>query len=208
VEPAVPEIGELRASDVPTLADLHLRAFPGFFLSSLGESFLRQFYRGFIGDPAAVAVVARNSAGRPVGAAVGSTEPAGFFRRLLRRQLWGFLGAALRAITTDPGTAPRLIRALWYRGDSNAPGIEGALLSSICVDPRVQGSGVGNDLLHAWVGAAAEKGARSAYLFTDAADNDGVNHFYLAHGWRAVGMKTTRQQRTLNIYVCELRPRA
>ena len=41
--------------DVESVVNLHVRAFPGFFLSFLGPSFLREFYRSFTRDSNGVA---------------------------------------------------------------------------------------------------------------------------------------------------------
>ena len=40
-------IRRLRAEDLGPVAKLHRESFPSFFLSELGERFLREFYRGF-----------------------------------------------------------------------------------------------------------------------------------------------------------------
>lgn len=95
-------VGTLERADVGELAHLHREAFPGFFLSRLGEPFLIQFYSGFIGDGSAVTAVTRDGSGRPLGAVVGTTEPAGFFGRLVRRKLVGFALASLRAGVFHP----------------------------------------------------------------------------------------------------------
>jgi colanic acid biosynthesis glycosyl transferase WcaI len=193
------QVDPLRADDARALAALHRAAFPGFFLSSLGEPFLVQFYRGFIGDGTAIALVARDGSGTPVGAVVGTTEPAGFFGRLVKRRFLGFVGAGLRAVVRHPGVAPRLARAVTYRGDV-PDGRVGALLSSICVDPRQQGAGVGSVLLAAWEANASRMGARQAFLTTDSAGNDAVNRFYRANGWELEGSYTTREGRGMNRY--------
>jgi GNAT superfamily N-acetyltransferase len=185
--------------DVRKLARLHRRAFPGFFLSQLGEPFLVQFYRGFIDDPTAVVAIERDERGDPVGVVVGTTEPQGFFRRLLRRRLLGFGWAALQGAVRRPSAVPRLLRAVRYRGDAPA-GAEGALLSSICVDPRARANGVGGRLLTAWSERAAALGATSAYLLTDAEGNDAVNRFYANHGWVRHDRVTTPEGRVLNRY--------
>lgn len=193
-------VGRLQRADVRELAHLHREAFPGCFLSRLGEPFLTQFYSGFISDESAVA---RDSSGRPLGAVVGTTEPAGFFGRLVRRKLVGLAFTSLRAVVAHPSAAPRLLRALAYRGDTmEQPG--GALLSSICVDPRRQAGGVGSLLVAAWEATAPERGARSAYLTTDAADNDSVNAFYLARGWLLSSTSNTREGRSMNCYTKNL----
>jgi ribosomal protein S18 acetylase RimI-like enzyme len=196
-------IGDLRADDVPVVARLHRAAFPGFFLSSLGEPFLVQFYRGFLTDPTAVTAVARDDGGTILGAVVGTTEPAGFFGRLLRRRFAGFVLASARAVLRHPTSAPRLLRAVTYRGDAGSTA-DGALLSSIFVVPAAQGSGAGQALLAAWARAAADRGAGAAFLTTDAEDNDRVNDFYVAQGWALADSHRTREGRLMNRYTITL----
>lgn len=193
----------LTAADAQPLAALHRRAFPGFFLSRLGEPFLRQFYLGFVDDETAVTVVARDERGQPFGVAVGTTHPVGFFSRLLRRRLVGFALASAAAVLRDPRTAPRLLSAVRYRGDA-APGCEGALLSSICVDPARSGGGRGSTLLSEWRRQAQIMGAERAFLTTDAEGNEAVNRFYERDGWILHDQFTTAQGRPMNRYVREL----
>lgn len=187
------------AADVAALSALHRRAFPDFFLSRLGEPFLRQFYLGYLDDPDAVVAVARAADGRIVGAAVGSTRPAGFFSRLLVRRLAGFVGASILAALRDPRTVPRLLAAVKYRGDQ-PPGSEGALLSSLCVDPSCRAAGIGGALDEAWRQRAVELGARTAFLTTDALDNEPVNLFHQRNGWQLTDQFTTPQGRRMNRY--------
>lgn len=196
-------LGPLARHDIAPLARLHRRSFPGFFLSRLGEPFLVQFYLGFLQDSSAVTVVARDHVGSVVGAAVGTTEPAGFFRRLLIHRWPGFAAASARAVLRQPTAIPRLVRAVTYRGAA-PPRAGGALLSSICVDPSAQGTGVGRQLLAAWERAAQQKGARRAFLTTDAESNQAVNDFYAARGWRLEESFVTREGRSMNCYTKRL----
>lgn len=184
---------------MPALAALHRRAFPDFFLSRLGEPFLRQLYLGYLGDPGSVIALARSGTGDLAGVCVGSTRPAGFFRRLLVRRFMGFAAASLRAVVRNPRTAPRLLAAVTYRGDMPADA-DGALLSSLCVDPAHQGGGVGRALDEGWRQRAFELGARRAFLTTDADDNAGVNEFYQRGGWQLHDQFVTRQGRRMNRY--------
>jgi colanic acid biosynthesis glycosyl transferase WcaI len=195
-------LAALRSDDVATAAKLHQVAFPRFFLSGLGEEFLRQFYCGFIADSTAVTVVARDGNGALRGVAVGTTDPQGFFARLLRRRWLGFLLASARAVLCQPAAAPRLLRAIRYRGGT-ADG-SGALLSSICVDPAAQGQGVGGILLEGWTREASERGASVAFLTTDAVANETVNTFYLRQGWLVDGRFETREGRPMVRYRREL----
>lgn len=193
----------LQRRHVREAAALHRRAFPDFFLSQLGEGFLREFYAGFLSDPDAVTSVVEDGQGRVAAVAVGSTQPAGFFSRLLRRRLVGFGVQSALAAARDPRRAPRLLAAVRYRGatpgDGNAPG-QGALLSSICTDPDQQGRGLGARVLRAWTERAGSLGADSVYLTTDADGNDAVNDFYRRAGWQLDGTFTTPQGRRMHRY--------
>lgn len=198
-------IGPARRGDATALARLHREAFPGFFLSQLGERFLREFYRGFLDDPTAVTVVARDAHGRPVGAAVGTTEPAGFYKRLLRRRLLGLGIASALAAARHPQSIGRLLRGMAYRGSTGSgPAPRGALLSSICTAPHIQGAGLGQRLIAQWEMSAAQLGEREAHLSTDAFDNEGANAFYRQCGWRQESQYLTREGRRMNLFVKEL----
>lgn len=201
--PAAPAVHltPMRRTDVAELARIHERAFAGFFLASLGQPFLREFYRGYLTDPSAVTVVARLERGRPVGVAVGTVEPEGFYARLLRRRGAAFALAGARAALTRPRVVvPRLVRAMRYRGDA-PPGSQGALFASMCVSPHLTGGGVGARLSQAWSQGAAARGARSAYLTTDADNNDAVNRHHQRHGWTIDSEFTTPAGRRMYRYV-------
>lgn len=184
------------------LAQLHADAFPDFFLTRLGQPFLRQFYLGYTKDPSAITSVAIQGTA-VLGAAVGTVAPAGYFKRLLLRQLPGLTLAAARAAVRNPAFVPRLARALTYRG--NVPGHQpGALLSSICVAKTSQSTGIGTKLLHDWENRASAAGATHAYLTTDAINNNATNRFYQANCWIPTSQHTTPEQRRMNVYTRNL----
>lgn len=188
----------IRAGDIAECADLHLEAFPGFFLSQLGSRFLREFYRSFVNADSAVSAIAIDEDGLTLGVVVGTTAPAGFFRRMLRRRWWAFAFASLGLLTRNPRHLPRLARAVAYRGRYPVK-MSGALLSSICVRPGAP-AGTGQALLGAFVRAVAERGIYAAHLTTDADDNERANRFYREAGWRRVGTFETPQGRRMNAY--------
>jgi ribosomal protein S18 acetylase RimI-like enzyme len=193
----------MAARDVRDLARLHRKAFPDFFLKTLGEPFLVQFYGGFLQDETAISVVARDEDGMRLGAIVGSTEPSGFFGRLVKHHRPGFALASAPPLLHNPTAASRLMRAVRYRGEAPA-GEGGALLSSICVDPAAQGGGIGRLLIDEWTRVAATKGAHEAFLTTDAIGNDVVNGFYQARGWMLTDTHQTRKGRSMNRYMKRL----
>ena len=194
-----PVCDALAMADVPAAAALHARSFERFFLTSLGEPFLRVFYAGFVTDPDAVTVVTRDDAGNVVGLVVGTVAPDRFFRRLALTRAPQLAVACLRAVARRPGTAVRVIRGLGYRGQVPV-GAKGALLSSICVDPVAEHTGHGRRLIEEWWRRVQMRGLTSAYLTTDADDNARVNDFYKKAGWTLVGDYATREGRRMNCY--------
>lgn len=196
------EFRPVARGDARSLARLHAAAFPNFFLSTLGEGFLTEFYNGFPADETAVTVLARDGDGVQ-GCVVGTIEPAGFFKRLLKRQFVGFALQSAKAALRNPAAVPRLVRGLTYRGDS-PPEAPGALLSSICVAPDARGTGVGKELTRRWMEQVAQRGVAVAYLTTDADRNDAVNSFYRGLGWTMRQTFTTAQGRRMNLYAVDL----
>lgn len=187
-------------SDVKSAAELHGIAFPNFFLTFLGGRFLRQFYRAFVGNSAAVALAAETDDGALCGVIVGTLTPAGFYRRLLLRRWFVFAVCSVQAVIREPSIAKRLVRALKYRG--GAPeGSNRALLSSIAVDPQYRGVGVGGMLIDEWCAELRRRGLNGAYLTTDADGNAAVNRFYQNHGWQLESAFTTPEGRKMNRYI-------
>lgn len=186
----------LGSRDVRACADLHLRAFPGFFLSELGARFLREFYSAFVNDRDAIALVAEVD-GEVRGVVVGTTRPDGFFTRLLRRRWYAFAWASMATTLRNPRAVPRVARSVRYRGAVPVDA-SGALLSSICVDPGVPGSG--GLLIQQFVEAVRDSGFTSAYLTTDADNNDRVNEFYRRSGWQLKGTYATPEGRRMHCY--------
>ncbi|MBB4735682.1 glycosyltransferase involved in cell wall biosynthesis/GNAT superfamily N-acetyltransferase [Micrococcus cohnii] len=193
--------GPLRRRHVRAAAALHKAAFPDFFLSSLGEGFLREFYSGFLQDPDAVTTIIEDEDQRLLGVAVGSRNPEGFFSRLLKRRLLGFGLRSAGIVAKDPRKAPRLLAGLAYRGGtSERPPADAALLSSICVAPEAQGTGTGRRLLERWCEQVVRSGRTHAMLTTDADANDAVNAFYRRSGWTVESEYTTPQGRRMYRY--------
>jgi len=181
---------------------VHLRAFPSFFLSFLGPRFLREFYGSFLVDPMGRGFVAVDGGGRVLGVVVGPLNPAGYFKRLLKRRWWAFCVASAGAVLRRPAVVPRLFRAVLYRGEAPGGPVR-ALLSSIAVDPQVQGGGVGRKLVERWVAEVRAAGAGGCFLATDADGNEAVNAFYRKLGWKLESSYSTKEWRRMNRYVLD-----
>jgi ribosomal protein S18 acetylase RimI-like enzyme len=202
-DPTSVNIRPLERADAPTLAKLHLTAFPGFFLSELGASFLELYYRRIAETPSAVCAVAVDAAGAPVGFVAGALDPRGFYRRLLMRDWLAFGVRALPAAVRRPARIRRLVRAIRHPG-ANPAGEGVAGLFSLAVDPAAQGRSVGRLLVERFLEVAAARGASSVYLTTDAAENERVNRFYERCGFQVARTFTTPEGRVMNEYWCHL----
>jgi len=190
-------------ADVESVVSLHIRAFPGFFLSFLGPRFLWEFYRSFTSDPAGVALVAVEADNTQIlGVIAGPVVPDGYFRRLLISRWWAFCLASIWAVLRNPLIIPRLYRAVFYRGEPPA-GMPRALLSSIAVLPEAQNRGVGQLLVKAWVDEVRKRGATGCFLTTDADNNDAINRFYERAGWKRSETFVTPEGRRMNRYVLD-----
>jgi ribosomal protein S18 acetylase RimI-like enzyme len=196
------QIEPLTASFVNEVVDIHIKAFPTFFLSFLGPRFLREFYASFLADPVGMGFVACEANKKVIGAVVGPLAPSGYFRRLLKRRWWAFCLAGTGAVFKRPSCVVRLLRAVFYRGEPPS-GPARALLSSIAVSPTAQGRGVGKKLVERWVEEARKRGAQGCYLTTDAENNDAVNGFYRSLGWKVEATYPTPEGRKMNRYVLD-----
>ena len=193
-------LSKLTNTHLDEVVTIHLKAFPGFFLSFLGPRFLKEFYNSFIEDSRGIGFVAQDPGGQILGVIVGPLEPHGYYKRLIKRRWWAFCIASVSAVVRKPASALRLFRALFYRGD--APSDKNrALLSSVCVHPKAQRLGIGKRLVDQWVNEASARGVSGCFLTTDANDNEAVNSFYQRTGWHLESTYLTPEGRRMNRYV-------
>ena len=189
-------------SDVPQVVEIHLKSFPGFFLSFLGARFLTLFYKGILADTQGISLVAC-SENRIFGFVVGVVDQRGFYQNLIQRQWWKFGVAAMGAALRRPLIIPRLVRAL-KQPDTVGKSCAAACLMSIAVHPEVQGQGVGQMLIEAFSAEARRRGVKAYCLTTDRDGNARVNRFYQGLGFRLGRTYVTPEGRTMNEYVISL----
>jgi ribosomal protein S18 acetylase RimI-like enzyme len=192
--------------DLAGVVGVHLQAFPGFFLSMLGEGFLYEMYKGFLEHPDGVFWVATNDSNTVAGFAVGTIAPETMFSDLRQKRAVFFLWHALPALLKRPQIVfPRIFNALFYKGDKPANLLGGALLSSIGVKPGVVGKAVGYNLLTHFESEVKGRQKDFIYLTTDAINNDLVNHFYQRNGYQVESRFTQGKSRTMFRYLKKLK---
>ncbi|HFD87614.1 MAG TPA: GNAT family N-acetyltransferase, partial [Gammaproteobacteria bacterium] len=169
-------IRNMLITDVPAVVQVHLRSFQGFFLTFLGPAFLRQLYAAILADPSGIGFVAEDEKG-VCGFVAGTTQPSGFYRRLLRRRWWHFALAVTLPVLRRPSIIPRLLRAFAMPEQVAQQEGRGTLMS-VAVLPEAQGKGIGRALVRAFLDEAVHRGLRQVDLTTDRDNNEATNHFY------------------------------
>lgn len=188
-------------SHLHAIVEIHLLAFKGFFLESLGGCFLEELYRGFISDPSGICLVVIEGT-NVMGFVAGTTRPEEFFPRLRRRRWFVFLLSSVRVMVLHPiRVGKKLITALSYRGEKPIDVRNAALLSSIGVAPSGMGKGIGRILVSAFCEKAKASGACNVFLTTDRDRNEPVNEFYRSNGFILHSAFLKERGRWMNLYV-------
>ncbi len=181
------------------IVQVHLSSFSDFFLSELGRRFLFLFYSGIVKAPEGIAFVYLNETGIPAGFVAGTSNPRGFYSRLLKRHWFRFALAAIPSVLRKPAIISRVARAVFHPSD-NPEGNEVAGLYSIGVLPEQRGTGAGKKLMQAFLEEAKHRGCKSVFLTTDKENNDPVNAFYVSHGFSVERCFVTPEGRKMNEY--------
>jgi ribosomal protein S18 acetylase RimI-like enzyme len=201
------QIRPARPGDISQMVQVHLQAFPGFFLTLMGPRFLRLLYLGFLNHPSGISLVAcsQSNASKVLGFVAGTTQPQGFFSQLLKQRWLAFGFASIWPLIRRPSLVfVKLWSALFYRGESLPDQPNAALLSSVGVHPAVQGQQVGQQLVKAFLAHAQTAGAPAVYLTTDQSNNAKANQFYTRLGFVLAGTCKRPHGRILNRYLIKL----
>lgn len=193
------EFLELEVPMAKQCANLHTRAFQGFYLTSLGKPFLEYYYKSCARDPFQISVVAVQRETREVyGFAVGTASPRRSRLQHLKRPIQ-LVSCLAPALIHRPRLGISLIKRIVDRTQQNDTPA-GALLSSIAVAPEAKGTGLAKKLIKAWQETAIRHHARTAYLTTDSHDNDRARRFYEQAGWSETARATTSYGRVMSHY--------
>jgi ribosomal protein S18 acetylase RimI-like enzyme len=195
-------IREMNLNDVPSVVNVHLESFMGFFLSSLGARFLCELYESILMDQTHIAFVCAKE-GKVLGFVAGTTHPVGFYGRALKRNWRGFVIASILPILKNPMMAIRLLRRLIAQRETLFDNGY-ALLMSVAVNPNRQGNGIGRQLVSEFLEEANSRGCAIVTLTTDALENDSVNRFYRSMKFQLSKEYITTEGRRMNEYVYTL----
>ena len=183
---------------IRSIADLHKRAFPSFFLTQLGVPFLKTLYTGYSEDKQSGIIVAEEE-GIIVGFLAYSNDYSQFYKGLIKKYLFKFALCSIGAVIRHPAFIKRLLGA-FKKSESVIKEEQYVELSSICVDPLIENRGVGSNLIRFLIERVDFTTYNYINLETDAENNDSANRFYQKNGFRLSREFTTSEGRRMNEY--------
>lgn len=185
--------------DLDGMVDVHLTAFPDYFLSHLGSAVLHRYYSAYLVDPTGVNVVA-TSLGRVRSFAVGTSRQSStldsFYKGSLLLLTWSVLKrlAVLDRVVIN-GLLPRrnqigpALKAFLRRRTDQPqmrPREVVASLVSIATDPAYQGTSMSAQVLALFEAQVLAQGTSTLHLSVGA-DNARALAFYAKSGWIVIG---------------------
>lgn len=177
------EVKEISIKDINALVIVHKRAFPDFFLTSLGDRFLSLYYK----------TVKKNNQGillgyyrkeKLLGFCAATMVSTSFHSRLIKENLLDYSFIAFRLLFFRPLAIARLYKNLVKKGSSIKDKGNYAELLSIAVDNSCQGEGIGKKLLNELEKIVIERGGDCLSLTTDFEDNAKAQGFYTSIGYK------------------------
>ena len=169
-------------NDVDTIVEIHLNAFEGFFLTSLGAEFLRFYYSCFVRSNETVTMIAEEN-GVIYGFSASSKFCKGFNSRLIKSNLIAFGLLSFKLLLIKPISLLRLVKNLSKKGENVIDNEDYAELYSIGVCKSAQGKGVGKMLLLKSEQVMKEEGVTRVSLTTDFDNNEQAVGFYHSMGY-------------------------
>lgn len=194
------EIRKATEAEVAGIVAIHNLAFPDFFLTNLGDSFLRLYYNSMCKCEGAVTLCAVED-GNVVGFSTTAIKSAGFNTRLIKDNLGGFIWETLKLLFTKPISLIHLAKNMSKTNSEAEDKGEYAELFSIGVSPDCQGKGVGSKLLVETERILALKGVGKNSLTTDKYDNESTIAFYQRNGYEVLYEFTAYPNREMIRYI-------
>ncbi len=189
-------------ADLKALVEVHLEAFPDFFLSKIGKRFLTVYYQSVATYPQGCVLVLYSANSRLVGFISGFKYPDGFYRHFKKRKMAIAVALAI-GLLKRPYLLPRVVFHARCGGKKSVAMSEDenfVELSALAVDPGGQSAGVGQALHAAFEDWAVASGAHGIYLTTDVERNELARNFYAKRGYREIRKIVTPIRRSMSVF--------
>ena len=169
-------------NDIDAVVKIHNGAFPDFFLTSLGDGFLRLYYMSVLNSRDGILLISK-SGNETIGFSAATMLSAGFNARLIKENLSSYIWQGIKFLFTHPIRIWHLYKNLSKENPDIGDKGEYAELLSIGVDPSKQGGGAGRSMLLALEKEVVKRGGMKLSLTTDYDDNEKAIGFYHSLGY-------------------------
>lgn len=167
---------------VGEVVEVHLSAFPNFFLSTLGTGFLKSYYCCFAKHVNGNLIIAIHN-GKVVAFAAATSVCRGFNTSLLKQNMLVFGWCFIKLLFTKPMAIVRLAKNLTKTSEKVKDDEDYAELYSIGTIAIVQGKGIGTQLIKRLEKQLKEQGVKKISLTTDYINNEATLNFYQKNGF-------------------------
>lgn len=170
------EVSQFEEEKIDEIVAIHIQAFNGFFLSSLGNGFLKQLYMSYCEHIDSNLLIAEQNE-KIVGFLAYSSNLSELYTFMIKKRLIRFCWYSVKAFFRKPSILMRLFRALLKPKESRRKEhyVE---LASIGVKPSVACKGIGSLLVDNLKGRIDFSKYMYINLETDAVDNNIAISFY------------------------------
>lgn len=175
----------LSVDDIDTVVSIHKRAFRDFFLTLLGDQFLKLYYRSVLKHKKGILLGCYNK-DELIGFCAATLKSRGFNANLIYSNFYSFGRLTLRLLFTNRVALKRLSQNMSKKNNNIIDRGEYAELLSIGVDSLNQGKGVGKALLTKLENVTRSKGCSKLSLTTDFFDNQKTIGFYKSMGYNTL----------------------
>ena len=186
--------------DVPQIVNIHMNAFEGFFLTTLGRSFLSFYYKAFVNSKDGIVLCAIID-NEVYGFAAATKQCKGYNSNLIKTNFIRFIGLAFKLLFTKPSALMRLAKNLSKKSDVVNDPEDYAELYSIGVAEKAQGKGIGKKLLATIEEKLKNEGVEKVSLTTDFYNNDSAIAFYRRMGYQTLYEFTSYPNRKMYRFI-------
>jgi len=173
-------VDRTKISDV---VDIHIAAFPNFFLTTLGKDFLTDYYSSFV-DNSKGTLLGCFDGKSLVGFCCAAYKSRGFNSFLIKSHFLLFAKRFIILLIKDRHAILRLIKNFSKRGVNKNDSASYAELYSIAVSPNLQCSGCGKLLMFTLEKELINRKVSYLSLTTDVYCNENTLKFYFRLGFK------------------------
>lgn len=176
------EIKKIEKKDLPMVVEVHKNSFKGFFLTELGDHFLKLYYDSVRRNENGV-LLGYYDENELLGFCAATTLSKGFNTLMVKNNVIKFSLMGIRLLFTRIPSLLRLLKNFEKTDSSINDTGEYAELLSIGVSDKNQGMGIGKKLLIQLEKEMQLKGCSQLSLTTDYSNNDKAIGFYNGLGY-------------------------